>query len=60
MFFCTGCGLFVRFNVPETRNRTVLEIAAEYDRMHRKTEESQREKNNEQTLNGINAYETKL
>ncbi|XP_063055990.1 solute carrier family 2, facilitated glucose transporter member 11-like [Engraulis encrasicolus] len=32
--FCFSTGLFVHFNVPETRNRTVLEIAAEYDRMH--------------------------
>ncbi|XP_063055988.1 solute carrier family 2, facilitated glucose transporter member 11-like [Engraulis encrasicolus] len=31
---CLCTGLFVHFNVPETRNRTVLEIAAEYDRMH--------------------------
>ncbi|XP_063077065.1 solute carrier family 2, facilitated glucose transporter member 11-like [Engraulis encrasicolus] len=31
---CFSTGLFVRFNVPETRNLTVLEIAAEYDRLH--------------------------
>ncbi|XP_063046020.1 solute carrier family 2, facilitated glucose transporter member 9-like [Engraulis encrasicolus] len=34
LMFCLGTGLFVQFHVPETRNRTVLEIAAEYKRMH--------------------------
>lgn len=41
LFFCAVCGLYVRFNVPETRNRTALEIAAEFRRMHGKSEEWQ-------------------
>ncbi|KAL2102944.1 hypothetical protein ACEWY4_002112 [Coilia grayii] len=36
LVFCLGTGLFVWFHVPETRNRTVLEITAEYQRMHSK------------------------
>ncbi|KAG5272442.1 hypothetical protein AALO_G00165600 [Alosa alosa] len=32
--FCFGTGLFICFSVPETRNRTVLEIDAEYRKIH--------------------------
>ncbi|XP_070706902.1 solute carrier family 2 member 11, like [Pempheris klunzingeri] len=60
LFFCGGCALFVRFNVPETRNRTVLEIAAEFQRMHSKSGESQREKMSEQKASGAQTHETKL
>uniref|UniRef100_A0A3B3B5G5 Solute carrier family 2 member 11, like n=1 Tax=Oryzias melastigma TaxID=30732 RepID=A0A3B3B5G5_ORYME len=34
LVFCLVCGLYVAFNVPETKNRTVLEITAEFERMH--------------------------
>ncbi|XP_028273044.1 solute carrier family 2 member 11, like isoform X2 [Parambassis ranga] len=34
--FCFGCAMYVKFNVPETKNRTVLEIKAEFKKMHRK------------------------
>ncbi|XP_013859279.1 solute carrier family 2 member 11, like [Austrofundulus limnaeus] len=37
---CLLCGLYIRFNVPETKNRTALEIATEFDRMHRKVGQS--------------------
>lgn len=40
LFFCAGCALFVRFNVPETKNRTTLEIAEEFEKMHSKSERS--------------------
>ncbi|XP_076140199.1 solute carrier family 2, facilitated glucose transporter member 9-like [Alosa pseudoharengus] len=35
--FCFGTGLFIWFSVPETRNRTVLEIDAEYRKIHSRT-----------------------
>uniref|UniRef100_A0A3Q1IXL2 Solute carrier family 2, facilitated glucose transporter member 5 n=1 Tax=Anabas testudineus TaxID=64144 RepID=A0A3Q1IXL2_ANATE len=38
LFFCTVCGLFVRFNVPETKNRTALEIATEFQKIHCKSQ----------------------
>ncbi|XP_060917355.1 solute carrier family 2 member 11, like [Labrus mixtus] len=60
LFFCAICGLFVRFNVPETKNLTVLEIAAEFQRMHCKSEDSQRSKFTEQNLNGTSINNTKL
>uniref|UniRef100_A0A3Q2CJG4 Solute carrier family 2 member 11, like n=1 Tax=Cyprinodon variegatus TaxID=28743 RepID=A0A3Q2CJG4_CYPVA len=31
---CLICGIHVRFNMPETKNRTALEISVEFDRMH--------------------------
>lgn len=39
LFFCVGCGLFFKFNVPEIKNRTALQIAAEFQKMHTKQEE---------------------
>ncbi|XP_074546484.1 solute carrier family 2 member 11, like [Halichoeres trimaculatus] len=60
LFFCTVCGLFVRFNVPETKNRTALEIAVEFKRMHSDSERSQINKSTEQNLNTIDTYNTKL
>ncbi|XP_044031127.1 solute carrier family 2 member 11, like [Siniperca chuatsi] len=60
LFFCAGCGLYVRFNVPETKNRTALEIAIEFQRMHCKSAESQRKNSTEQKVNGIKTYETKF
>ncbi|KAG5272443.1 hypothetical protein AALO_G00165610 [Alosa alosa] len=36
LVFCCGTGLFVWFHVPETKNRTALEITAEFQRMHSK------------------------
>uniref|UniRef100_A0A8C7UXZ7 Solute carrier family 2, facilitated glucose transporter member 5 n=1 Tax=Oncorhynchus mykiss TaxID=8022 RepID=A0A8C7UXZ7_ONCMY len=32
--FCFLSGMFVWYNVPETKNRTVMEITAEFQRMH--------------------------
>ncbi|XP_034566110.1 solute carrier family 2 member 11, like [Notolabrus celidotus] len=58
LFFCTVCGLFVRFNVPETKNLTALEIAAEFKRMHRDSGESQKNKSTEH--NRITINDTKL
>lgn len=60
LFFCTVCGLFVWFSVPETKNRTALEIAAEFQRMHGKSEEIQTSKSTEPNLNGLTLYDTKL
>ncbi|XP_056146413.1 solute carrier family 2 member 11, like [Lampris incognitus] len=38
LFFCLLSGLYVWFNVPETRNLTVLEINVEFQKMHSKSE----------------------
>ncbi len=59
LFFCVGTTLFVKFCVPETKNLTTLEIAKEFEKMHCKSEESQRKRNNEK-LNGITIYDTKF
>lgn len=55
LFFCTGCLLFIKFNVPEIKNLTALQIAAEFQKMHTKVTEVKDEK-----LNGIETHETKL
>ncbi|XP_075960227.1 solute carrier family 2 member 11, like [Anarhichas minor] len=39
LFFCATCALYVKFNIPETKNLTALEIAVEFQRMHRKSGE---------------------
>ncbi|XP_036450878.1 solute carrier family 2 member 11, like [Colossoma macropomum] len=36
-FFCFVSGVFVWYGVPETRNRSIMEISAEFERMHNKT-----------------------
>lgn len=59
LVFCLVCGLYVAFNVPETKNRTVLEITAEFERMHCKDETSQKKKP-EQDLSGIKSCSTKF
>ncbi|KAM3874309.1 solute carrier family 2 member 11, like [Diretmus argenteus] len=57
--FCLFTGLYVHFNVPETRNRTVLEITAEFQKMHSKTERLGKRKSNELRSNEI-PTQTKL
>ncbi|XP_034457985.1 solute carrier family 2 member 11, like isoform X2 [Hippoglossus hippoglossus] len=56
---CTVCGLFVWSNVPETRHKTALEIAADFDRMHCKSGKSKKQFN-EQDLNGFKSHETRF
>ncbi|XP_068616328.1 solute carrier family 2, facilitated glucose transporter member 9-like, partial [Brachionichthys hirsutus] len=60
LVFCAGCASFVWFNVPETKNQTVLEIAAEFRKMHSKSEEKSRKEHKEQKVNIVNLYETKF
>ncbi len=60
LFFCAICALYVKFNVPETQNRTALEIAKEFQKMHCKSEKLQSKRNNEQKLNGVIINEAKL
>uniref|UniRef100_A0A4W6C0V5 Solute carrier family 2, facilitated glucose transporter member 5 n=1 Tax=Lates calcarifer TaxID=8187 RepID=A0A4W6C0V5_LATCA len=52
LVFCAICGLYVRFNVPETKNRTALEIAAEFERMHCKSRESMTKSTEEKSVMG--------
>lgn len=58
--FCVVCGLYVWFNVPETKNRTALEIAAEFRKMHSKPGEPQREINTKQEVIKTQTNETKI
>ncbi|XP_040915265.1 solute carrier family 2 member 11, like [Toxotes jaculatrix] len=59
LIFCAICGLYVRFNVPETKNRTALEITTEFEKMHCKSGESKK-KTTEQEFSGITTIETKF
>ncbi|KAL7847961.1 hypothetical protein AOLI_G00226790 [Acnodon oligacanthus] len=36
-FFCFVSGVFVWYGMPETRNRSIMEISAEFERRHNKT-----------------------
>ncbi|KAM7392982.1 hypothetical protein PAMA_007887 [Pampus argenteus] len=60
LLFCAICGLYVRFNVPETKNRTALEVAAEFKKMHCESGKSQKNQSSEQTHNSIATCGTKL
>lgn len=53
LFFCVSCGLFIKFNVPEIKNLTALQIAAEFQKMHAKRKGPENRKLNQ-------AHETKL
>lgn len=55
LFFCAGGGLFIKFNVPEIKNLTALQIAAEFQKMHTKHRESKDKK-----LNGMETHDTNL
>lgn len=57
LFSCFICGLYMKFNVPDIKNKTPLEIAAEFDKMHCKPK---REDVTEKYTNRIISYETKL
>ncbi|TSM12505.1 Solute carrier family 2, facilitated glucose transporter member 9 [Bagarius yarrelli] len=39
--FCFATAMFVWYNVPETRNKSVMEISAEFQRMHSNAERSE-------------------
>ncbi|XP_028318670.1 solute carrier family 2 member 11, like isoform X2 [Gouania willdenowi] len=55
LVFCLACGTFVKFNIPEMKNQTALEIAAAFERMHGKSGESETKTSIDNSL-----YETKL
>uniref|UniRef100_H3CUP9 Solute carrier family 2, facilitated glucose transporter member 5 n=1 Tax=Tetraodon nigroviridis TaxID=99883 RepID=H3CUP9_TETNG len=55
LFFCISCGLFIKFNVPEIKNLTALQIAAEFQKMHAKGNESKTTE-----VNKFPTQETKL
>ncbi|MED6268941.1 hypothetical protein CHARACLAT_027991 [Characodon lateralis] len=52
---CLICGLHVKFNMPETKDRTALEISVEFERMHANDKASEKKKASE-----IKVQETKL
>ncbi|KAM6903047.1 solute carrier family 2 member 11, like [Xenentodon cancila] len=54
---CLICALHMKLNVPETKNRTALEITAEFERMHSKA--SQKKQAAEGEL-GVIIHETEL
>lgn len=56
IFFCVSCSLFVKFNVPETKNRTTLEISREFDKMHGQSGNSPKAEG----TNGVAEYETEF
>ncbi|XP_035989804.1 solute carrier family 2 member 11, like isoform X1 [Fundulus heteroclitus] len=58
MAVCLICGIHVRFNMPETKNRTALEISAEFDKMHAKDKASEKKKPSD--ICEIKVQETKL
>uniref|UniRef100_A0A3Q3A9J4 Solute carrier family 2, facilitated glucose transporter member 5 n=1 Tax=Kryptolebias marmoratus TaxID=37003 RepID=A0A3Q3A9J4_KRYMA len=58
MVVCLLCGLYVRFYTPETKNRTALEIASEFDRIHRKGGKPLNEKSPEGEL--MRTHESRL
>uniref|UniRef100_A0A3Q2CJG0 Solute carrier family 2 member 11, like n=1 Tax=Cyprinodon variegatus TaxID=28743 RepID=A0A3Q2CJG0_CYPVA len=55
---CLICGIHVRFNMPETKNRTALEISVEFDRMHSKDKASEKKKSS--GICEIKVQQTKL
>ncbi|KAM4720043.1 solute carrier family 2 member 11, like [Anableps anableps] len=55
---CLICGLHVRFNMPETKNRTALEISVEFEKMHAKDKGSEKKKSSE--ICEIKVQRTKL
>ncbi|XP_070408745.1 solute carrier family 2 member 11, like [Nothobranchius furzeri] len=57
---CFLCGMHVRFNMPETKHRTALEIAAEFDRIHHKHGKPQRRKSTEEEMCDVKTHETKF
>uniref|UniRef100_A0A672JJM9 Solute carrier family 2, facilitated glucose transporter member 5 n=1 Tax=Salarias fasciatus TaxID=181472 RepID=A0A672JJM9_SALFA len=60
LFFCIACGVFVKFNVPETNNLTIMEITAEFDRMHGKSGTACSKTSAHNNLNGIKTQETRF
>ncbi|XP_061656883.1 solute carrier family 2, facilitated glucose transporter member 9-like [Syngnathoides biaculeatus] len=60
LLVCLVSALFVYFNVPEMSNKTALEIAADFDRMHSKSGRSKGEKTDEQSCDVFKRYETKF
>ncbi|XP_077398829.1 solute carrier family 2 member 11, like [Vanacampus margaritifer] len=60
LLVCLTSGLFVYFNVPKTRNKTALEIADDYERMHSKVGRFKWGKRDEKPLESCQTYETKF
>ncbi|XP_057177678.1 solute carrier family 2 member 11, like [Triplophysa rosa] len=59
--FCFFSGVFVWFNVPETKNKTVLEITEDFNKMHQKPRRSLESKLSSVHINDIQAaVSTKL
>ncbi|KAI1881918.1 hypothetical protein AGOR_G00244420 [Albula goreensis] len=58
LVFCLSCGLFVWFNVPETKNKTVLEITEEFRKMHTRAHKHQAAKQEQNNLQMVKS--TKL
>lgn len=50
----------MRFNVPETKNRTTLEIAEEFEKMHSKSKRSCQDQNTNGKLKGVKVSETQF
>ncbi|XP_061554922.1 solute carrier family 2 member 11, like [Phycodurus eques] len=60
LLVCFTSGLYVYFNVPKMRNKTALEIAADFQQMHSKSGRLKRKKTDEQPRDVFKTYETKF
>ncbi|XP_069015808.1 solute carrier family 2 member 11, like [Embiotoca jacksoni] len=60
LVFCVVTWLYAKFNIPETKNRTALEIAVEFERMHSKPGATRGNTSPEHRVNGLETYYTKF
>lgn len=60
LLVCLMSGLYVYFNVPETKNKTAKEIAVDFDQMHSKSGRWKGKKRDEQPPDVCTTFQTKF